>query len=218
MENREIPEKVVPRPANLVARCDGVITLPLVFEGECQVEIGDTVRAGQILASGVLNSEVEGVRLTRAAGEVLVRTTRTYRIFVPFAYKEQVYTGKERSALVLHFFGKDRNIFNFTNTIEGECDIIRETQYLQNSNGYDLPIGFTRTVCRAYEWRDATRTATQARSLALEQLSAAIAADGEGRTLLWKSTELSVDEQGVTLLCTLVCEENIAATQELLLG
>ena len=65
-----------------------------------------------------------------------------------------------------------------------------------------------------YTASEATRTLTEARALAREELEAQLQADGAGRTLLQKSVELSVCEDGVTLHCTVVCEEDIASVSE----
>jgi similar to stage IV sporulation protein len=89
IRERVTPPQRVTAPANLVAKCDGVVTMPIVFAGEVLVREGEIVRAGQLLVSGILDSEKHGYRVTRAAGEVLARTTHTYTVRVPFSYLER---------------------------------------------------------------------------------------------------------------------------------
>ena len=86
--------------------------------------------------------------------------------------------------------------------------------YLRTPTGATLPFGYCLTAASTYEMRSATRTLQQARSLALAELDQRLAADSEGRTLLEKGVEWCVDGEGVTLICTVVCEEDIARTLE----
>ena len=53
-----------------------------------------------------------------------------------------------------------------------------------------------------------------AATLAYEQLEAELAADSAGRTLLSRTVEVSADADGITLYCTVVCEEDIATVLE----
>ena len=201
-------------PANLVAACDGTVTMPLIFEGKCIVAAGDVVRAGQILASGILDTDNNGYRLTRAAGQVLARTTHTYTVTVPFAYEEKVYTGKSGLELSLLFFGTDRKVFKNTSKTIEECDIIEKTVWY-HIGGVTLPFGVVSRRLTEYEMHPATRTAREAHALASAELQARLAADSAGRTLLSRTVETVVDDTGITLICTVVCEEDIAMTAEI---
>jgi hypothetical protein len=214
------PIPVPPRttPANLVAKCDGVIVLPLIYEGECLVREGEIVRAGQVLAGGLLDTDNNGFRITRAAGQVIARTVHTYTVFVPFAYKEKVYTGQERHELSLFFFNSAQKVFKTTGNMSNECDILEINKWLSAGGGKTLPFGFAWSTHRAYEWRDATRTATEARVRAYADLEELLAADAASRTLLSRTVELSADADGITLHCTVVCEEDIASVAEIALA
>ena len=213
-ETEPVPAPSVKNPANLVAACDGVITMPLVFEGECLVEVGDVVRAGQILAGGLSDTQNHGFRVTRAAGQVMARTVHTYTVRVPLSYEEKVYTGEEKYELSLLFFQRAQKVFkNIGQNIEN-CDIIKKIQCFRTPAGALLPFGYRLTIVAAYEMQTFTRTAQQAREMALAELQQRLAADSAGRTLLEKSVEWSMDGEGITLICTVVCEEDIARTVE----
>lgn len=201
-------------PANLVARCDGTVTLPLIFEGKCVVAAGDVVRAGQILASGIIDTDNNGYRVTRAAGQVLARTTHTYRVTVPFAYEEKVYTGRSAKEVSLLFFGADRKVFKSTGKSIDKCDIIEKTTWWQ-MGGVILPFGVASYQCLEYALQPAMRTARAAHALASAELEAQLAADSVGRTTLSRTVETVVDDEGITLICTVVCEEDIAMTVEI---
>ncbi len=201
-------------PANLVAKCDGVITMPLVFEGECLVREGEVVRAGQLLASGVLDTQNHGYRVTRAAGQILARTTHTYTVRVPFAREESYYTGKRSYALSLFFFDFERKIFKSTGNDIGNYDIIEKIKWFTLPDGKRLPFGIGVTTVAQKKSRLVTYTAMQTRAEAYAELERLLAQDSEGRTLLQRTVECRVDGEGITLVCTVICEEDIAKTLE----
>ncbi|MBE6690273.1 MAG: hypothetical protein E7590_03195 [Ruminococcaceae bacterium] len=215
----QIREAVVPReeavhPANLVAKSDCVITMPLIFEGECLVEAGQVVRAGQLLASGIVESEKHGFRVTRAAGQVLARTTHTYTVRVPFTETVQLATGDEKRDVSLFFFDFSGKVFKSTGNHYDNCDIIENIKWVTLPSGQRLPFGIGVTVYRPLVAQTVTRDAATARALALSRLSELLAADSADRTMLEKHLETVVDAEGITLFCTVVCEEDVALTVE----
>ncbi|MBQ3483125.1 MAG: sporulation protein YqfD [Clostridia bacterium] len=214
-EAEPTPAERVNAPANLVAKCDGVIVLPLIYEGECLVQEGQVVRAGEILAGGLLDTDNNGYRITRAAGQVIARTVHTYTVTVPFTYEEKVYTGQKGYELSLFFFNSAGKILKTTGNIGVECDIIENKNWLTVGKDRNLPFGWALSTHLAFEWRTATRTATEAHALAKAELEAQLAADSAGRTLLSRTVETQLDADGITLLCTVVCEEDIASVVEI---
>jgi similar to stage IV sporulation protein len=201
-------------PANLVASRDGTVTMPLIFSGQCLVKAGDVVRAGQILAGGVIDTDNNGIRITRAAGQVLARTTHTYRVHVPLVYEEKVYTGENAYELALLFFNAKIKVFKNIGKMDGNCDIIEKTAWW-SIGGARLPLGITGYQLAAYELHTFTRTAREARAIAQRELDEMLAADSVGRTMLSRTVETVVSEEGITLVCTVVCEEDIALTAEI---
>ena len=213
-EGEPEPDNTPRLPANLVAKCDGVVTLPLVYEGECLVAEGDVVRAGQLLVSGVRDTQHHGFRVTRAAGEVWARTTHVYEVRVPFVEAQKAYTGQKKHEVTLFFFNRARKVFKSTGNSSMECDIIEKIQWFTLPSGKRLPFGIALTVHLPYARTDVTRTALEARALALERLDALLATECEGRVLLTRTNEMRVESDAITLCCTVVYEENIAAVSE----
>jgi hypothetical protein len=152
--------------------------------------------------------------VTRAAGQVLARTTHTYTVRVPFDYEEKVYTGKQKHEIFFLFFHRVQKVFKNIGQNADNCDIIEKIQYFHTPAGGEIPIGLRVMTFAPYEMQIQTRTAKQARALALSELQEKLAADSAGRTLLKKSVAWSADGEGITLICTVVCEEDIARTAE----
>lgn len=213
-EAKEGEDKETPKsPANLVATCDGVVTMPLVYEGKCLVREGDVVRKGQLLASGLLDTENNGLRVTRAAGEIFARTVHTYTVHVPFSYEKKVYTGREKSEISLLFFSVDRKVLKTTGKMTERCDIIEETQWL-TVGGKALPLGWVRARYLEYELMEARYTAEEAYVRAQAELRELLYEESATRRVLSRRIETVADAEGVTLICTVVAEENIATTVE----
>jgi similar to stage IV sporulation protein len=61
-------------PCNIIAKRDGIINNIFVFEGEPMVRVGDTVRAGQLLISGVVEKPGIPFQMVHAMGKVEART------------------------------------------------------------------------------------------------------------------------------------------------
>lgn len=213
-ETKTTPSETAPVPAHLVATKDGVVTLPLVFEGQCLVREGEIVRAGQLLASGLIGSENNGTRVTRAAGQVLAKTEHEITVNVPYCYEIRTPLPREGREVTLTFFGKTQKLFKTTGNATDTCDIIINNNRWILPGGRALPFCLFDTKTVFYTLTQAKRTPGEALELARAELSAALADFSVGGTLLSTATEVTAGEEGITLLCTVVLEENIAAPLE----
>lgn len=88
-------EKDEIRPANLVAQKAGVIEEVRIFRGKVMVGAGQYVEKGDLLVSGLYDSKQQGFRYTRAAGQVLARTTSEFFIEIPYEYNAICYLEEE---------------------------------------------------------------------------------------------------------------------------
>lgn len=213
-ESQTTPPDTAPAPAHLVAAKDGVITLPLVFEGQCLVREGEIVRAGQILASGLIGSENNGTRVTRAAGQVLAKTEREITVNVPYRYEIRTPLPRAGREVTLIFFGKCQKLLKTTGNVTDNCDIIINNNLWILPGGRALPVGWMDTRSVYYTNTAAQRTPGEALELARSELAAALAGLAADGTVLATTTEVTVSEEGITLHCTVTMEENIAVLSE----
>jgi similar to stage IV sporulation protein len=93
----------VPRPVmrgdeacNVVAERDGIVTSIEVLAGSAKVKEGDTVRKGQVLVSGRIESKTPefGAKDIHALGRVIARTWYDIRIPIVDEYTRRERTGK----------------------------------------------------------------------------------------------------------------------------
>lgn len=91
-------------PSNLKAKADGIITKIDVTAGNCVVKVGQTVKKGDLLVSGVTENE-NGVRFVCSMGKIEAKTQREITVSAGFVKKEKMKTGKTVSKRVVEFFG-----------------------------------------------------------------------------------------------------------------
>lgn len=202
------------RPANLVATRDGQIEYCELYRGNAVVSAGQAVKAGELLVSGVYDSQTDGFRWTRAAGRVMARTERTIRVEIPLSYEEKVYADAVLQEIELHFFNFSHKIFKNSGNCDILCDIIEYHYSLGELGGNRLPISLTRKEARPYYTVTAERTPDEALELSYLELSQKLSALSGEVQLLQKDIVTEMGERSVVLTCTLVCIENIAAQQE----
>lgn len=131
------------RYANLVATEDALVQGIRVRRGCASVAVGESVKAGDLLISGVLPG-AGGV--CTASGEVIGRVTQTIRVLVPRRERQIVHTQGALCGLRLDIFGFSLNILKNYGNPQGECAIIEDEKEFMLPNGARLPI----SLCRTY--------------------------------------------------------------------
>ena len=159
VEVRERTEKVevvdTRLPCNVVSSRAGIITKIVVLEGAAQVEKGDTVVEGQLLASSVVDTVV-GMRLVRY-GKVEAEHGITFR-------PRYLQTSASRSILVRKptknqlFWGQRLNLYLDSSIPYEKCDKITERTQLSLPRGYVLPITWVSERYIEYEAMKASWT------------------------------------------------------------
>ena len=214
LEQASPPQESPKKPANLIASADGQIESIELLRGDCLVKVGQAVRAGDLLVSGVYDSQTVGVRFTRAAGRILARTERVYEIEIPLQATEKVYTTEKKSGIWLNFFEKEIKIFKSTGNHIGSCDIIKMNKHFSGPGLENLPLSMTVEICKCYEEVEVHRTPNEALELAYEALSEELGALSGDTQLLRKEIKTTISEDSLILECVVCCIENIAVQTE----
>ena len=163
----EIPERqwitVNGSGTNVVARRDGLILDIQAMDGVRCVLPGTSVEAGELLISGVEDTETVGARVLTGMGKVEARTWYTLSTVMPLTVAEKQYTGEEKQGYSL-VFGTNRVKFFLISSIgTGNYDKITErTQW--SLFGLPLPVTFVKETFRFYETVPAEVSAAQAES------------------------------------------------------
>lgn len=159
-ESTEKP-KVVEKDgvANLKARCDGVIVSVEVYDGWQTVMVGEAVHEGDILISGVYESEQAKKNLfAHARGNVVARVEERIDLNIPRTEKRRSYTS-EKEYFAVSFFGLYLPLY-FGRIPDENADVSKTVKYLEiNSN--PIPVGFIRHNAKKYSLEEYSMNDTQ---------------------------------------------------------
>ena len=214
IERKEPPPPPSNTPANLVAACDGQIEQLLLYRGNCLVSVGQAVRRGELLVSGLYDSSRFPYRYTRASGEVLARTEHTFCVEIPLSYTQKTDQKQKVESVTLKILGFSLKIFKNCRNDGGSCDIIKEDHNLSFPFVSDLPLSVEVVKRQSYVELDAKYTEEEALELAYAALARSLATLSEEAQLLEKQIETEWRDDAVILRCTVKCIENIAVQSE----
>ncbi len=214
IEHVEPPKEDVKKPANLIASCDGQIEHVELYRGNCVVSRGQAVKKGELLVSGIYDSNTVGYRYTRAGGRVFAKIERSFTVTVPLVFEEKTYSEKKYAQIDLNFFDFSLNIYKRTGNVYGECDIIKEEYGLDLLGLHSLPISWSVTTARPYTLSTVERTYEEAMHCAYAQLSRRLAILSVDAELLEKRIQTTMTDTELILVCTVVCIEDIAVQTE----
>lgn len=141
-------------PRSIYAQKSGIITNISVLQGRSAVNIGDTVCEGDILVSGLMESETGDDRQVHAIADVTARTW--YEISAVSPLTENKKTEKAGGKLKLSLLsGKNRiNFYSDSRNEEPSCDKMNKLKYISFGKSFVIPIGMVIQSARSYEIRE----------------------------------------------------------------
>ncbi len=196
--------------AELVAARSGVVRRVSVLEGQAKVAPGQVVTAGEVLASGKLESLANGTRAVRARGGVMAETWRELIAVRPAAetLKRPRELGFSRFALV---FGKRRvNLYFGSGKALDGCDKIVAEYTLGIRGLFSTPLRLVREQIVPYDSEVGTDADFEGMAA---RLSAMLTADTEGQ-ILDSSVSRAAARGLLVVTLRAHCIENIARTRE----
>ncbi len=206
VRERTLPPVCIDRrePSNLVARRAGLVLKVQTIGGVACVVPGSAVTEGQILISGVEDTDTVGARVLAGMGKVEARTWYDMTVSMPLTATEKRYTGREKIGLSL-VFGNRRIKFFSNSSIEGAKYDKITNRYPWSLLGVPLPVTLVVDRWRFYETVSVSRTAAElekaAEAVLTAQLQEMVEPYGEV-----KSTLCSSRQKGDALAVTLSAE------------
>ena len=198
---------------NIVARRAGLITKVEALEGQAMVLPGATVTEGQLLISGVSETEHIGARFVHSMGAVWARTWYELSVSVPLQITQPAAGSRSHSRWALDI-GKHRIKFYGKGSITGvDCDKITYYKPFTLPGGLRPPLTLVWERITAWEGAAAERTEQSARQEGEQQLLALLSARlPEGSTVT--DTRFAAVRQGdrLTVVLKAECLEQIGQT------
>ena len=209
----DIKEKEA-NPANLVSRFDAQIVSIEVYTGFTCIKEGDFVRSGDLLASGIYESEKAPLRYTRASGSVYGRITQTFEIEIPLVQSQKALTGKKVSKKTLIFFGKPIKFFTNYRNLPITYDIMNYVYTFNPFSLGELPISLSVDEYYEYEMVEIEISEEEAMEQAYEVLYQKINAKLPQAQILKKTLQGEIVDGKYVLKCTVTAICNIAKQVE----
>lgn len=170
-ESEKIPEqKEIYGAANLVATNDGEIVSFEEVKGQISVKIGDYVREGDLLVSGIRDSTTLGFTYTAADGKVFAKVKDNFEVSVPLEYERKEYFERTYCEKYLVFFNKEIKIYSNIRKMAESCDIIDTVEYANFFSLGELPFGIRTVEYLPYEYETAKMSEDEAIDLAFYKL------------------------------------------------
>ncbi len=207
--------------SNLVANEDGVIVSHALSQGQSMVDVGDTVLAGELLVSGLVENKNGTYTPTEAKGAVYARVNRILEVEVPnqsiqSERAERVFLQKS-----LFFFGKEIKFFKkgtFFSKNSGnfgvKYDTIREEKKLTLFGKITLPVWTLKIAVYELQEQTVTNTPQVQQAKAQAEMEQALNTLSQSAQILQiGQIERMETEDALRLRCQVVCIVDIAKQQ-----
>lgn len=199
-------------PCNIVAARDGVVRLMEVKAGQSLVAVGSAVEKGELLVSGAVDSESEGIRYIHSFGEIYADTFYKKSGEYPLEYTEKIYTGAVKTRYRAEIMGIKLRFFWSERPPYENYDKTEEVRELRTPISY-LPSLFIKSEKFAeYTPQKKTRTADETAALANSELCGALNTEIPSGAEI-KNINMTKSENSPGILTVSVeyeCRENIA--------
>ncbi len=195
--------------ANIVSKYDAQIVLVKLFEGEKKVFVGDMVKKGDLLISGIMDSQALGTRYVEAKGSVMGYVNKSLLIKIPLQYEKKVYHKDSYIEKDIKIFNKSIKFSLKGRNEEVFCDKIIKNNRVKLFGKIEMPIEITTTEYLPYESEIATYTYNEAVDIAFSRLREELDVALADAQLISKSIRTSYDSENVYIDCDLYCIESI---------
>ena len=172
----QVNERVLPweredlsSPTNLIASYPGQIINLEVISGESVVKRGQAVEKGQLLVSGVIDSNTVGYRIKSAAGKVLASTKHEICYKIPMVQTVKYYTGREKRQKSIKILGKYINFFVNSGNLYEKYDTIYNEDSITLFGIVELPVYHTEKIIAEYVERDTEIDRKRAKEMAYDK-------------------------------------------------
>ena len=191
--------------ANVIAARSGLVMKMETLDGEAQVSVGSTVTEGQLLISGVVDSEREGMYLLHGMGNVWARTWYELSVLVPMETLQYVQAEETTTKVWLDLGKKQIKLYAKGSILPPNCGKITHYGAVCLPGGFRLPVTVVRQEMVSYQAEKRQRTEAEARAEGEAALLELLADQMVGNGSV-TSTRFAAARKGDYLLVTLTAE------------
>ena len=200
--------------SNVVAAQDCIITDITVTQGYPVVKVGQVVKRGEVLISGIPPVE-SGGSPCHAAGQVFGSVDASISVEIPAVTLQKVYADGQKSGLSVKILNFPINIFKIYRNFTDECVIIENNENCRLFGIYDIPVSFLHEYTVPYTEVKRELGPTELVRQASEKMRQAIlerTADGE---LIRAKTSGDFTDGGYSMTTTVTVIEQVGRDSSL---
>ena len=208
-----ILEEAVPPPAvvedgiptNLIAGETGFITRVEVQNGNAVVKPGDSVLAGDLLVSGIMDNKMGESRLAHARGRVYAQVRERLEIFVPYEQRDYLLAGVARRRYL--------TVFGVEIPLQGRGALVgpyRLEQVITQPGGLFSLLPVTLREKCYLQLREVTKTVSPQEAMRQAEKELALREQGLAAEVIHREAEGSEGPAGFTLAAEYLLERQIA--------
>ena len=210
---KQEPETNDTAPRNIKASRDGQVIRADVYRGMAAVQSGDAVVKGDLLISGIVETEKGGVSLARADGCVLAKT-RYEKVFeLPGNCSAAVWEGEPQKRRSVRLFGV---VIPLTMCVPDESSLVFRTEEQAVFRGTAASASLIEERLYPYSIEEKIRSEQQARDALYKRMLINELLSFRGKAIKSRQTEYSQTDEGYVLTVSYECEEDIAKPARLL--
>lgn len=200
--------------SNVISKYDAQISEIQIYNGKKVVSIGDVVKKGDILVTGIMNSQSQGTRYVNANAKIMGYVNKPIFIKAPYLSTKKIYLDHIEEEKYIKIFSKTIN-FSLKGRNYGEFyDKIETSKKLTLFGIIELPIEISTCVYRPYEIQKTIYDTEQIVDIAFSELRKQLDIATKNAELIEKEIKTYYDEEGFYIDCSLYCLENIASIVE----
>lgn len=200
-------------PCNLKASGDGIIKKIDVTTGNCLVKVGDTVKKGDVLVSGVVERS-DGTAFVCSTGTVIATTKRTVTVSGEYKKTVSYENGKTKTKRVLEFFNIKIPLYLGSEKAEFLSEFKTHNITLFDSK---LPITVYEKNFKFINQEEITLSKEKL-TKELEEMAEQKLKELKAESFTMENSEITETDKGLTLTITVVAEENIVYADPILVA
>ncbi len=200
-------------PCNIVAKTDGLITEVKATYGEKMVTVGDVVKKGDLLVSGIANTKYGGIHYLHSSGSIKARTWHSESGDFALIKVNFSKTGKKISKNTINFFGFRVKLYMKENLPFEYSEEEVKTHYLSLGKNFVFPISVEHRTYNELLRSEEQLSVDQATEIACRELGNRLDSSlPEGTTVVDKTHEVVPASDGViNVKLNYECIEEIGA-------
>lgn len=199
------------KPSNIIAKYDGQIEHFEVYSGVSAVKVGEVIREGDLLISGIVDTKTNGYRLERAMGRVYANVIRKFSVSIPLDMEKKTYTGRSQSFKHLNIFGKSIKLYINDDIYINNYDKIIDEKRIILFGVIRLPITVVNEIYNEYEMTVQRLTEDEAIRIAEIKMTKLLYDELSTAEITERVTTAGFENEAYNITCDIYCIDDIGS-------